>query len=243
MAKDETKHEFELYPFDLVVKKGFIVQELESRRQAVVQCESKDSLPFAEISAYNEWLTAVEKDLTKARTRIEREFKLTSALMQKVHEPRRRAQLQGRLSQLRAQCVVLNEAINAYSQRIQGFRGDARAASEGAGGWARPSEKSVLSSCRVADLSEDLDVAAEDREEADEQEEVAHKKKRRRKKKKAAEVTGVVEMKKEDSTSEDDARVAAQAQRILWHPLPDWSIAELQAPAVAGAGVDVWAYD
>ena len=29
-----------------------------------------------------------------------------SALMQKVHEPRRRAQLQGRLSQLRAQCVV-----------------------------------------------------------------------------------------------------------------------------------------
>merc|ERR1719313_581729 len=88
-------------PFDQIVRRGALQKQLEERRQRL---EDQAKLTLQDVSEHNQWLALLERDLTGARTRIEREFKITSALATKVHEPRRRIQLQQRLDALRQHC-------------------------------------------------------------------------------------------------------------------------------------------
>merc|ERR1719277_1968014 len=46
---------------------------------------------------HNDWLLQIERDLCKARARIERDFRISNAMSLKVREGKRKAQLQQRL--------------------------------------------------------------------------------------------------------------------------------------------------
>merc|ERR1719428_1290461 len=71
---------------------------------------------------HNDWLLQIERDLSKARARIERDFRISNALSLKVREGKRKAQLQQRLDVLRAQCDVLNECIHGLSDHCAWFQ-------------------------------------------------------------------------------------------------------------------------
>eukprot|EP00933_Yihiella_yeosuensis_P073034 TRINITY_DN8159_c2_g1_i1.p1 TRINITY_DN8159_c2_g1~~TRINITY_DN8159_c2_g1_i1.p1 ORF type:complete len:281 (-),score=63.11 TRINITY_DN8159_c2_g1_i1:134-976(-) len=121
-AKDEDNYEF-LIPFDTIVKKGALIKDIEDRKQALVeQCKGNNGLTLQEVIEHNDWLLQVERDLAKARSRIERDFRISYALSLKVREGKRKAQLGGRLDTLRAQCDVLNEGIHFLSDHSTWFQ-------------------------------------------------------------------------------------------------------------------------
>mmetsp|Transcript_42156 Transcript_42156/g.68283 ORF Transcript_42156/g.68283 Transcript_42156/m.68283 type:complete len:263 (-) Transcript_42156:161-949(-) len=118
----EDSYDF-LVPFDTIVKKGVLVKDIEDRKQALVeQCRSCTGLTLQEVIEHNDWLLQVERDLSKARSRIERDFRISYALSLKVREGKRKAQLQQRLDVLRAQCDVLNECIHNLSDHCSWFQ-------------------------------------------------------------------------------------------------------------------------
>merc|ERR1719387_758286 len=71
---------------------------------------------------HNDWLLQIERDLCKARARIERDFRISNAMSSKVREGKRKAQLQQRLDVLRSQCDVLNECIHGLSDHCAWFQ-------------------------------------------------------------------------------------------------------------------------
>lgn len=112
-----------LVPFETIVRKGVLVKEIEERKQALVeQCRANNGLTLQEVIDYNDWLLQIELDLSKARARIERDFRISNALSLKVREGKRKAQLQQRLDCLRAQCEVLNECIHGLSDHCAWFQ-------------------------------------------------------------------------------------------------------------------------
>lgn len=112
-----------LVPFETIVRKGVLVREIEDRKQALVeQCKSNNGLTLQEVIDHNDWLLQIERDLSKARARIERDFRISNALSLKVREGKRKAQLQQRLDVLRAQCDVLNECIHGLSDHCAWFQ-------------------------------------------------------------------------------------------------------------------------
>jgi hypothetical protein len=112
-----------LVPFDTIVRKGVLVKEIDERRQALIgQCRSNNGLTLQEVIDHNDWLLQIERDLSKARARIEREFRISNALSLKVREGKRKAQLQQRLDVLRSQCDVLNECIHGLSDHCAWFQ-------------------------------------------------------------------------------------------------------------------------
>jgi len=112
-----------LVPFETIVRKGVLTREIEDRKQALVeQCRTNSGLTLQEVIDHNDWLLQIERDLSKARSRIEREFRISNALSLKVREGKRKAQLQQRLDVLRAQCDVLNECIHGLSDHCAWFQ-------------------------------------------------------------------------------------------------------------------------
>mmetsp|Transcript_54179 Transcript_54179/g.115664 ORF Transcript_54179/g.115664 Transcript_54179/m.115664 type:complete len:298 (-) Transcript_54179:239-1132(-) len=112
-----------LVPFETIVQKGTLVKEIEERKQALVEkCKSNSGLTLQEVIDHNDWLLQVERDLSKARARIERDFRISNALSLKVREGKRKAQLQQRLDVLRSQCDVLNECIHGLSDHCAWFQ-------------------------------------------------------------------------------------------------------------------------
>jgi len=112
-----------LVPFETIVRKGVLVREIEDRKQALVeQCKSNNGLALQEVIDHNDWLLQIERDLSKARARIERDFRISNALSLKVREGKRKAQLQQRLDVLRSQCDVLNECIHGLSDHCAWFQ-------------------------------------------------------------------------------------------------------------------------
>lgn len=112
-----------LVPFETIVRKGVLVKEIEERKQALVeQCRVNSGLTLQEVIDHNDWLLQLERDLSKARARIERDFRISNALSLKVREGKRKAQLQQRLDVLRAQCDVLNECIHGLSDHCAWFQ-------------------------------------------------------------------------------------------------------------------------
>lgn len=112
-----------LIPFETIVRKGVLVREIEDRKHALVeQCRSNSGLTLQEVIEHNDWLLQVERDLSKARARIERDFRISNALSLKVREGKRKAQLQQRLDVLRSQCDVLNECIHGLSDHCAWFQ-------------------------------------------------------------------------------------------------------------------------
>ena len=112
-----------LVPFETIVKKGVLVKEIDERKQALIeQCRANNGLVLQEVIDHNDWLLQVERDLSKARARIERDFRISNALSLKVREGKRKAQLQQRLDVLRAQCDVLNECIHGLSDHCAWFQ-------------------------------------------------------------------------------------------------------------------------
>lgn len=112
-----------LVPFETIVKKGVLVKEIDERKQALIeQCRANNGLVLQEVIDHNDWLLQIERDLSKARARIERDFRISNALSLKVREGKRKAQLQQRLDVLRAQCDVLNECIHGLSDHCAWFQ-------------------------------------------------------------------------------------------------------------------------
>uniref|UniRef100_A0A7S0AWD7 Uncharacterized protein n=1 Tax=Pyrodinium bahamense TaxID=73915 RepID=A0A7S0AWD7_9DINO len=112
-----------LVPFETIVRKGVLVREIDDRKQALVeQCRTNNGLTLQEVIDHNDWLLQIERDLSKARARIERDFRISNALSLKVREGKRKAQLQQRLDVLRAQCDVLNECIHGLSDHCAWFQ-------------------------------------------------------------------------------------------------------------------------
>jgi len=112
-----------LVPFETIVRKGVLVKEIEERKQVLIdQCRSNNGLTLQEVIDHNDWLLQIERDLSKARARIERDFRISNALSLKVREGKRKAQLQQRLDVLRAQCDVLNECIHGLSDHCAWFQ-------------------------------------------------------------------------------------------------------------------------
>lgn len=112
-----------LVPFETIVRKGVLVKEIDDRKQALVeQCRANNGLTLQEAIDHNDWLLQIERDLSKARARIERDFRISNALSLKVREGKRKAQLQQRLDVLRSQCDVLNECIHGLSDHCAWFQ-------------------------------------------------------------------------------------------------------------------------
>lgn len=112
-----------LVPFETIVRKGVLVCEIEDRKQALMeQCRVNNGLTLQEVIDHNDWLLQIERDLSKARARIERDFRISNALSLKVREGKRKAQLQQRLDMLRSQCDVLNECIHGLSDHCAWFQ-------------------------------------------------------------------------------------------------------------------------
>jgi len=112
-----------LVPFETIVRKGVLLRDIEDRKQALVeQCRTNNGLTLQEVIDHNDWLLQIERDLSKARARIERDFRISNALSLKVREGKRKAQLQQRLDVLRAQCDVLNECIHGLSDHCAWFQ-------------------------------------------------------------------------------------------------------------------------
>eukprot|EP00929_Paragymnodinium_shiwhaense_P014652 TRINITY_DN122583_c0_g1_i1.p1 TRINITY_DN122583_c0_g1~~TRINITY_DN122583_c0_g1_i1.p1 ORF type:complete len:308 (-),score=63.79 TRINITY_DN122583_c0_g1_i1:97-933(-) len=121
MGGDDSIHS--LVPFETIVRKGVLVKEIEERKQALIeQCRSNNGLTLQEVVDHNDWLLQIERDLSKARARIERDFRISNALSVKVREGKRKAQLQQRLDVLRSQCDVLNECIRGLSEHCAWFQ-------------------------------------------------------------------------------------------------------------------------
>eukprot|EP00931_Biecheleriopsis_adriatica_P056775 TRINITY_DN33669_c0_g1_i1.p1 TRINITY_DN33669_c0_g1~~TRINITY_DN33669_c0_g1_i1.p1 ORF type:complete len:273 (+),score=72.55 TRINITY_DN33669_c0_g1_i1:51-869(+) len=118
----EDSYDFRV-PFDTIVKKGALVGEIEERKQTLVeQCRTNNGLTLQEVIDHNDWLLQVERDLSKARSRIERDFRISYALSLKVREGKRKAQLQQRIDTLMAQCEVLNHCIISLSDHCSWFQ-------------------------------------------------------------------------------------------------------------------------
>lgn len=112
-----------LVPFETIVRKGVLVKEINDRKQALIeQCRANNGLTLQEVIDHNDWLLQIERDLSKARARIERDFRISNALSLKVREGKRKAQLQQRLDVLRSQCDVLNECIHGLSDHCAWFQ-------------------------------------------------------------------------------------------------------------------------
>jgi len=112
-----------LVPFETIVRKGVLVKEIADRKQALIEhCRANNGLTLQEVIDHNDWLLQIERDLSKARARIERDFRISNALSLKVREGKRKAQLQQRLDVLRAQCDVLNECIHGLSDHCAWFQ-------------------------------------------------------------------------------------------------------------------------
>merc|ERR1719454_311264 len=112
-----------LVPFETIVRRGVLVREIDERKQALVeQCRGNNGLTLQEVIDHNDWLLQIERDLSKARGRIERDFRISNALSLKVREGKRKAQLQQRLDVLRAQCDVLNDGIHGLSDHCAWFQ-------------------------------------------------------------------------------------------------------------------------
>jgi hypothetical protein len=112
-----------LVPFETIVRKGVLVKDIEDRKQVLIdQCRANNGLTLQEVIDHNDWLLQIERDLSKARARIERDFRISNALSLKVREGKRKAQLQQRLDVLRAQCDVLNECIHGLSDHCAWFQ-------------------------------------------------------------------------------------------------------------------------
>jgi len=112
-----------LVPFETIVRKGVLAREIDDRKQALMdQCRANGGLTLQEVIDHNDWLLQIERDLSKARARIERDFRISNALSLKVREGKRKAQLQQRLDVLRAQCDVLNECIHGLSDHCAWFQ-------------------------------------------------------------------------------------------------------------------------
>jgi len=110
-------------PFETIVRKGVLVKEIDERKQALVeQCRANNGLTLQEVIDHNDWLLQIERDLSKGRARIERDFRISNALSLKVREGKRKAQLQQRLDILRSQCDVLNECIHGLSDHCAWFQ-------------------------------------------------------------------------------------------------------------------------
>lgn len=126
LADDGAKEEQQVFlavPFETIVKKGVLVKEIEERKQGLVdRCQGNNGLTLKEVCSHNDWLLQLEKDLSKARARIERDFRISNALALKVREGKRKAQLQQRLDVLRAQCDVLNDGIHSLSDHCAWFQ-------------------------------------------------------------------------------------------------------------------------
>eukprot|EP00747_Dinoflagellata_sp_TGD_P186214 gnl/TRDRNA2_/TRDRNA2_43129_c0_seq1.p1 gnl/TRDRNA2_/TRDRNA2_43129_c0~~gnl/TRDRNA2_/TRDRNA2_43129_c0_seq1.p1 ORF type:complete len:270 (-),score=74.06 gnl/TRDRNA2_/TRDRNA2_43129_c0_seq1:80-859(-) len=112
-----------LVPFEMIVRKGVLVRDIEDRKQSLIeQCRANHGLTLQEVIDHNDWLLQIERDLSRARSRIERDFRISNALSVKVREGKRKAQLQQRLDVLRAQCDVLNECIHGLSDHCAWFQ-------------------------------------------------------------------------------------------------------------------------
>lgn len=112
-----------LVPFETIVRKGVLVKDIDDRKQALIeQCRGNNGLTLQEVIDHNDWLLQIERDLSKARARIERDFRISNALSLKVREGKRKAQLQQRLDVLRSQCDVLNECIHGLSDHCAWFQ-------------------------------------------------------------------------------------------------------------------------
>jgi len=112
-----------LVPFETIVRKGVLLKEIDDRKQTLIeQCRANSGLTLQEVIDHNDWLLQIERDLSKARGRIERDFRISNALSSKVREGKRKAQLQQRLDVLRSQCDVLNECIHGLSDHCAWFQ-------------------------------------------------------------------------------------------------------------------------
>jgi hypothetical protein len=112
-----------LVPFETIVRRGVLVRDIDERKQALIdQCRANNGLTLQEVIDHNDWLLQIERDLSKARSRIERDFRISNALSLKVREGKRKAQLQQRLDVLRAQCDVLNECIHGLSDHCAWYQ-------------------------------------------------------------------------------------------------------------------------
>merc|ERR1712228_171915 len=110
-------------PFETIVRKGVLVKEIDDRKQALIeQCRANNGLTLQEVMDHNDWLLQIERDLCKARARIERDFRISNAMSLKVREGKRKSQLQQRLDVLRSQCDVLNECIHGLSDHCAWFQ-------------------------------------------------------------------------------------------------------------------------
>lgn len=252
-----------LVPFETIVRKGVLVKEIDERKQSLIeQCRTNNGLTLQEVIDHNDWLLQIERDLSKARARIERDFRISNALSLKVREGKRKAQLQQRLDVLRAQCDVLNECIHGLSDHCAWFQesGTYREAVEYLEGrW--DDDEAPLDDSRFDIRGADKGEGAEDNSHheldglihSDSCAPLPHEKKRRKKKKRnllrkgAAPCPEDTGGRQENSDDEEDA----EAGRDGDGGAADFFAADFRWLKAAGRGgnsdsrnyIDVWAPD
>jgi len=253
-----------LVPFETIVRKGLLVRDIEDRKQALVEtCKANSGLTLQEVIDHNDWLLQIERDLSKARARIERDFRINNAMSLKVREGKRKAQLQQRLDVLRAQCDVLNESIHGLSGHCAWFQesGSYREAVDYLEGRWDDDEGAPLDDARL-----DLRLGAGRAFGVESAEEVSHheldglihgdcapsQEKRRRKKKRgkrgalpgSEEAGGRAGNSDEDEDADGAAGCEASAPTEPWAADFRWlRAAPERGGACRGQYVDVWAVD